>query len=139
MIFPTCILNALDLTPTDSKPVVFLRKDRVVKVDPDSEDGKLLRKYMNNPKKACDKSRRLYRQAIVLRKVAGKLNHYPLWLLFADKETQEHAAFKRNQLPPPRFWLVNKRNDVCDYLKVRTQHKVLESVSSCTSKEVATS
>lgn len=136
MIIPSAILEIIGYKEEQPvRPVVFMRaghtKDsRVRRVEPNGGSAYLIKCFMENPNDAPQGARRLFRQAIVLRTMGGKLRHYPLWLLFSSDEIREQNALKHNQLVPDLFWVRRKRKEVCKYLKVKPKTNLLEQLDT---------
>lgn len=136
MIIPSIVLKAIGYQEEQpARPVVFMRaghtKDsRVRRVEPDGGNAYMIRCFMENPTDAPHGARRLFRQAIVLRTMGGKLRHYPLWLLFSSEAVREVSALKHNQIVPDEFWVKRKRKEVCKYLKVKPKTRILEQMDT---------
>lgn len=135
MDFPKGLLDAIGFTkPKEVRPIVFMRANssnqRVHGINPDSTTAQVLRTYLKAPTDSNKQARRVFRQAIVLRTVGGKLKHYPLWALFSNETSRDSLAMKYNQESPDRYWVKRKRLEVCEYLKVRVNFDTLETVDS---------
>lgn len=136
MRIPNDVIDRLGLYPEDkvigetaSTPIVFIRSAKgVVKLNPNSDKADLLRTFMSDPTRAPMIAKRLYRQAIVLRTIAKKRKHYPLWALFSDRVTQERLGLKHNQETPRLNWVYYKRELVANYLDLKTVSPALEHV-----------